>query len=358
LDATREADLRAQAVEVQNLRRDLAIMRQIHVDFLQETKENFSKLRSQNVSMKEVVKTKMGGSRAILDNSKAKLEQQCQDTIQAVEEINDIIDAARLDASKRFVTPSRSQMATIQSDLKKATEMVEAFARDVTSVDPTWRATWQLELSRVMEEQKLLSHQTKLAQDLKNDIKDATDMLANVSAFVEQRTTGGARVGSGKGFRPASPDESGGIPNLLMEIRTKESDPTQRLRAIEAQQKAREKEKANKTDEFTSELGDFVKGRKLKKTGGTEEAERMRQRRQEQTLRKMLTGDGNGEVGGGTLTPQTTGTSVMSPLSANLTGSTTTRGSRSPTPHAGSTRGSTGSIDMLALDQDKNKDRG
>jgi DNA-binding protein YbaB len=183
LDASREAELRTQADELQNLRRDLAVLRQTHVDFLQETKESFGKLRVQNNSMREVVKTKMGGSRAILDNSKAKLEQQCQDTIQAVEDINDVIDAARLDAYKRFVTPSKAQMSQIQEDLKRATEMVESFARDVTSVDPTWRATWQLELSRVMEEQKLLSHQTKLAQDLKNDIKDATEMLANVSVL-------------------------------------------------------------------------------------------------------------------------------------------------------------------------------
>jgi hypothetical protein len=252
--------------------------------------------------------------------------------------------------------------------------MVESFARDVTSVDPTWRATWQLELSRVMEEQKLLSHQTKLAQDLKNDIKDATEMLANVSVFVEQRaaTRGGAGGASTRGFRPPSPDESGGIPNLLMEIRTKESDPQSRLKAIEAQQKARERERANKTDEFSSELGDFVKGRRLKKTGGTEEAERMRQRRHEQTLKRMLNGEA-GADGGAVLTPQTTGASAISPtastsgtggastpLTADFTGSTSASTSLatghvgqsvgvsvSPTQRSREGRASTGSIDAL-----------
>ena len=81
------------------------------------------------------------------------------------------------------------------------------------------------------------------------------------------------------------------MPNLLMEIRTKDSDPNQRLKAIEAQQKAREREKANQTDEFEQELSGFVTGRKLRKTGGTEETERKTQRRQDQVLKRMMTGD-------------------------------------------------------------------
>ena len=154
VDPAREAEMRAHYEDVQSLRRDLAVMRQIHVDFLADTKDSFTKLRTQNSAMREVVKTKMGGSRALLDNSKTKLEAQCAETIQAVEEISDIIDAAREDAFRRFVTPSRSQMASIRANLKKATEMVDLFTSEVTAVEPTWRATWHLELSRVMEEQK------------------------------------------------------------------------------------------------------------------------------------------------------------------------------------------------------------
>lgn len=324
----REAELRAHFDEVQSLRRDLAVMRQVHVDFLTETKDSFSKLRTQNSAMREVVKTKMGGSRALLDNSKTKLEGQCAETIQAVEEISDIIDAAREDAFRRFVSPSRAHMVKIKADLGKATEMVEQFTREVTSVEPTWRATWHFELSRVMEEQKLLPYQAKLCADLKNDIKDATDMLANVSDFVNQRQVGGSGAGVGvgrvgsKGFRPASPDTAGGggIPNLLMEIRTKEGDPNQRLRAIEAQQKARERERANEEDEFSSELAGFVGGRKLKKTGGTEEAERLRQKRQDQTIKRMLSSGETPASPPGILSPQATG-ETLGVVSRHTTGS-------------------------------------
>ena len=319
-----EAHARAQLDEVQSLRRDLAIMRQFHVDFLGETKEAFAKLRKENTAMRDLVKTKMGGSRAILDNSKAKLEALCAETIQAVEEVSDVIDSAREDAFKRYVHPSRTQMVKIQADLKKAHDLVAAFTTEVTTIDPTWRATWHFELSRVMEEQKLLPHQLSLTKDLKNDIKDAEEMFKNVSDFVDQRTTNAAK-GLRNAYRPPTPDETGGVQNLLMEIRTKESDPNQRLRAIEAQQKAREKEKANKTDEFEDELKGFVVGRKLKKTGGTDEVDRQRQRKQEQTIRRMLSGS-NGESSPttGLLSPQMTGASIASQASFTSSGTAVT----------------------------------
>lgn len=304
---TPAAELRVHYDEVQSLRRDLAIMRQLHVDFLAQTKDSFAALRAQNSAMREVVNTKMGGNRALLDNSKAKLEAQCQDTIQAVEEVSDIIDGAREDALRRGITPARGNMDKIRADLARATALVDEFSRDVTLAEPTWRATWLSELQRVTEEQRLLAYQNKLAADLKNDIKDATDMLDNVRAFVDQRAAAG-----GRRFQPPPPpaESGGGISNLLLEIRTKESDPNQRLRAIEEQQKARERELASRTDDFQDELGAFVQGKKLRKTGGTDEAERVRQRRQEQTIRRML-GEG-GEEGGvaRAISPQLTGASA------------------------------------------------
>ncbi|KAI9636003.1 actin interacting protein 3-domain-containing protein, partial [Dioszegia hungarica] len=335
----RREKLEEQHESLQSLRRDLAVMRQIHSDFLSETKTAFSALRTQNNSMKEVIKTKIGGSRALLDNSKAKLESQCSETIQAVEEIQDIIDAAREDAYKRFVTPSSSHMKKIRTELDRALGLADRFASDVGTSEGTWRATWAQELSRVKEEQNLLAHQRKLGDDLKNDLKDAAEMWDNVEAFVLQRKGDMSPSGTGSktptriiGYRPPTPDADlpgGGVNNLLMEIRTKEADPNTRLRAIEAQQRQREKEKMeklNEKDEFAGELEGFVNGRKLRKTGGTEEVERARSRRQELTLKKMLTGDqpplSSQHTGGGRMgssaSVSTSGSAVNSPAPAGV----------------------------------------
>jgi hypothetical protein len=212
-------------------------------------------------------------------------------------------------------------MKKIRRDLAKAEELAEGYRAAVHGSEQMWRATWAHELQRVMEEQKLYKYQTTLGEDLRNDVRDAKRVWASVEEFVAQRIAsghvqadgGGSGTGTPKpgqaalrtpakglisqgiNFRPPSPTEGSGMPHLLREIRSKESaDPNQRLKAIEAQARAREREKADKLkeeNEFADELGEFVNKRKLKKTGGTEEVERMRNRKQEIVLRRMITGE-------------------------------------------------------------------
>lgn len=77
---------------------------------------------------------------------------------------------------------------------------------------------------------------------------------------------------------------------MLMEIRSAAVDPQKRLKAIAANEKNRERELASRSDEFQTELSGFVVGKKLRMTGGAEEAERVRQKKNELTLKAMFTG--------------------------------------------------------------------
>ncbi|OWZ72294.1 hypothetical protein AYX14_02263 [Cryptococcus neoformans] len=321
--------IQEQHEELENLRRELAITRQSHAEHISESSATISSLKDEIAQIKKVTSTNPNSNRGLVDRSKAELDTQCTETIKAVEDITDIIDAARIDAYKRFVTPSKQQMASIQSDLQKARQLVEDFTSAVKVADPTWRGTWQTELHRVMEEQKLLHHQTKLCGDLKKDLEDAESMLGNVQTFVEQRVAGTrtARIRVGADAEV----EGGGISSLLMEIRTKDSDPEQRLRAIEAQQRAREKERANKVDEFEAELKGFVGGKRLKKTGGAEEVDRLRGRKDE-VLRAQLTGSS----GVGAITPQITGQSAkaISPQGTGASVATISGSGSAPTTPA------------------------
>ena len=96
----------------------------------------------------------------------------------------------------------------------------------------------------------------------------------------------------------------------MMEIRSAAVDPERRLKAIAANEKSREKELASRSDEFQSELSGFVVGKKLRMTGGAEEEERVRQRRNDLTLKAMF----NGGTPGSTGSPQLSGSALPSPV--------------------------------------------
>ncbi|CAB5196785.1 unnamed protein product [Rhizophagus irregularis] len=53
-------------------------------------------------------------------------------------------------------------------------------------------------------------------------------------------------------------------------------------------EKQRERDLASRIDEFELELTNFVAQNKLKKTGGAEEAERLRQKKNEETLKQLF----------------------------------------------------------------------
>jgi hypothetical protein len=282
-------NLHAQLDDVQSLRRELGIMRQQYVDFVNQSKTAFSTIREQTQTMREISTTKLSGSRSLLNNGKHALEKDSSEVVRAVEEVSDAIDAVKDDVVRRQILPPPNRMETMRKNLEEAQAHVEKLKQQVSLVAPAWKATWNEELSTVLEEQRLLKYHESLANDLEGDITQASGIFATLQEYMAQRQQGLGMTR--RQFRPPTRAPETTVPNLLLEIRTQEADPNRRLRAIEEQQKAREREKAAKADdEFSAELTGFVAGRKLKKTGGTEEAERVRARKQEQSFKKMFNG--------------------------------------------------------------------
>lgn len=118
------------------------------------------------------------------------------------------------------------------------------------------------------------------------------------------------------GYRPPSPSSNNGetpqssLSSVLFEIQGAKVDPTKRLKAIENAQRMRERELAEKGsgNELSNQLSEFVDGRKLKKTGGVEETERVRERKNALALR------------GGVAMPASPSPSMLSPgLERNFT---------------------------------------
>lgn len=299
--------------EIQNLRRDLGVMRQTYVDFVTSTKETFTTLREQTQAVREVALSKLKGSRGLVDAAKTTLEKQSSDTVQAVEEVSDIIDSVKQDVLRRQIMPRGNEMGKMKEDLANAKARVEKLKEQVSLAGASWKQTWNQELKNVVEEQHLLQHQEKLAQDLQGDINEAGEMFDMLREYVAQRQNG--MNSARRQIPPRQDPEQASVPNLLLEIRTKdlEAESERRVKAIERQQEQRQREIANKSNDFADELTGFVIGRKLKKTGGTEEAERVRARKQEHALKKIFDEKSSGptsNVTSGTSSPVAVSTPI------------------------------------------------
>jgi hypothetical protein len=144
------------------------------------------------------------------------------------------------------------------------------------------------ELQNIVEEQGFLGHQEEFLTDLLEDHKSLVEVFGHVEKLLSIRGTTPGRTSRGRGFKPL-PIEEGhtGLGTVMMEIRGASVDPERRMKAIEANQKNRERELASRSDEF-QELTGFVSGKRLKMTGGAEAAERVRQRRNELALKAMF----------------------------------------------------------------------
>jgi hypothetical protein len=284
-------DLKTQFDEVQNLRRDLGIMRQLYTEFMKSTKESLGTLRNQTQSVKQLAHTRVGGARGYIDSGKKKLDTRSQNVLTEVEKLQDTVEGVKDDVLKRHITPKPLHFQNIKQDIDKVATELESLKEHIKTIKPMWKKTWEEELQNIVEEQQFLTHQEEFLSDLLEDYKAVTEVYGHVEKVISLRGSGPKRIPPNRNFKPAGPvDTQSGLSNVMLEIRSAAVDPERRLKAIEASQKNRERELANREDEFQTELTGFVGGKKLKMTGGAEEVERVRQKRNEMALKAMFNG--------------------------------------------------------------------
>ncbi|KAG8884366.1 Bud site selection protein 6 [Tulasnella sp. 332] len=301
-------DLKSQFDEVQNLRRDLGIMRQVYTDFMGQAKTAIGTFRSQTETVQGLANSKIGGSRAYIDTGKAKLDTRSQNVLTKIEELQDLVEGLRDDVLKRHISPKANVMKSLKADIQASQKELDNLTEHISTVKPIWKKTWEEELQNIVEEQQFLAHEEELISDLIEDHKALMEVFGHVEKVITIRNNTMPSSGSGRGgrvmrtgrqFRPPPPEAGhDGLSTVMLEIRGAAIDPTRRLKAIEANQKAREKERMARSDEFTEELGEFVNQKKLKMTGGIEETERLRQLRSDHTLKNMFSPAAGGVAGG------------------------------------------------------------
>lgn len=315
-------DLKTQFDEVQNLRRDLGIMRQLYQDFMKSTKESLGSLRSQTQNVRQLANAKVGGARAYIDDGKMKLDSRSQNVLTKMEELQDTVEAIKDDVLKRNISPRPQHLKKIKGDIDSVAAELQSLKDHIHTIKPMWKKTWEEELQNIVEEQQFLTHQEEFLGDLLEDHKAVLQVYGHVEKVISLRGSGSAKAKS-RTFRPPPPEEGhNGLETVMLEIRGNAADAERRLKAIAATEKQREMDLKNRPDEFQSELAGFVQGKKLKMTGGADEIERVRQKRNEMTLKAMFTG-------GSSVSSTASGTTLVGstpPVSAS--------GASSPTPSA------------------------
>ncbi|RIA99114.1 actin interacting protein 3-domain-containing protein [Glomus cerebriforme] len=277
-------DLRGQFDEVQNLRRDLGIMRQFYNGFQSDTKKIIEDLLTQTATVKNVALTKVGSARTFIDAGKAKLDTRTKSLVTKVDELQDIIDELKSDVTARRSKPRETTVKHVEEESAAVAKELASLQEYVKTAKPMWKKTWEEELQMIVDEQQFLNHQEELIEDLGDDNKKLTEVFEQIMKVVQIQSKS-----KPKEFTVKQKEEGfEGLKTVLQEVRGISPDHERRIKALAMAEKMRERDLASRIDEFELELTNFVAQNKLKKTGGAEEAERLRQKKNEETLKQLF----------------------------------------------------------------------
>ncbi|CAO1627892.1 unnamed protein product [Parajaminaea phylloscopi] len=288
-------ELRAHYDEVQALRTEMAILRQLQGDFSSDIGGLLTKMKEQTVKVRAIAATEIPAERNFIIAGKSRLDSSSQEVLTLVEDLQDTVDDLKLDVIQRGVKPKPATLKKIAGDIEKATRGLEDLETYVQTVKPSWKKTWESELQNIVDEQEFLNHQEGLLADLRDDHTALQEVYENIQQVVKLRSAG--RPTGGKYIPPLPEDGHEGLSTVMLEVRGQSIDHERRLRALQAAEKSRQRELSSRTDEFTEELAGFVSGKAgegLRKTGGHLEAERIRSKRDKATLLAMFGAGGAG----------------------------------------------------------------
>lgn len=290
--------------EVQSLRRDLAVMRQTYSSFVSDMEASMTTLKHKATHIKTaaavaaVPNFDTNSGRAYVDGGKKQLSDDSEKIINRVDDLQDIVEDLRKDVVTRGVRPLPRQLETVSRDISTATAELKKLQEFIKREKPIWTKIWRNELQVVYDDQKTLNIQEELAADLEDDLEKAAQTFALVEEATKQQNLEKGENGtptrsaSRTLLKPVSVDSNANVDpgkakdGVLGEVRALQPNHETRLEAIERAEKARQRELAERKEgAFSKELGRFVDEGKLKKSGGIEEAERLRKSKDERIRR-------------------------------------------------------------------------
>ena len=290
-------DNSSQLSEVQSLRRDLAVVRQAYSSFASDIANSMSNVRTKAASVRAVAVNAAvpildsASGRAHLNASRKALGEDSEKIVNRVDDLQDIVEDLRKDVVTRGVRPLPRQLESVSKDISTATAELKKMQEYLKREKPVWSNVWTKDLEQVCIDKDFLSMQEELAADLEDDLEKATQTFALVEQATKQQHLQTGPAGSGvrstsRGFAAAGSDHDvdpvKAQEGVLGEVRALQPNHETRLEAIERSERARQRElESRRGGEFQKELGSFVEEGKLKRSGGVEEAERMRKAKDE-----------------------------------------------------------------------------
>lgn len=292
-----------QISEIQSLRTDLAVVRQAYSSFASDISTSMANIRTKAASVKTVaVNTAVptvdaSSGRGYVNAGKKSLGEDSEKIVNRVDDLQDVVEDLRKDVVTRGVRPLPRQLETVSKDISAATAELKKIQEYLKRERPIWNKVWAQELEIVCNDRDFLSMQEELAADLEDDLEKATQTFALVEQATKQQhlQTGPAATGvrsTSRGFTAAGFDHEvdpvKAQEGVLGEVRALQPNHETRLEAIERSERARQKElESRRGGEFQKELGNFVEEGKLKRSGGVEEAERMRKAKDEKIRQEV-----------------------------------------------------------------------
>lgn len=301
--STLAKDKSNQLASVQSLRQDLAVVRQTFSSVVSDLSSSITTINSKASSIKAMA---LDAAVSVLDSSagrshvnsgKKLLGEESERIVNRVDDLQDIVEDLRKDVVSRGVRPLPRQLETVSKSISSATTELKRMQEYLKRERPLWTKIWEKELEVVCSDRDLLTMQEELAADLEDDLEKATQTFALVEQATKQQNLQSSQSGNtilratSKGLTAVAVDHDidpvKAKDGVLGEVRALRPNHETRLEAIERAEKARQKElESRREGEFTKELGSFVEEGRLKKSGGVEEAERLRKAKDEKNRRE------------------------------------------------------------------------
>jgi hypothetical protein len=180
--------------------------------------------------------------------------------------------------------PSEQHWRWVMGEMQSIATLMANMGDFIGEVKPIWKQTWETELQTVVKEQQMLKKMEESLDTLTDDHVQVTNMIAQLQQVMDLKKAGIKREFEA----PPKDGRHDGLHTVMQELVAVDSDSQRRLKAIEHQQKIRNRELEWKTDHpFHKELNKLTQGH-LKKTGGVEELEREQERRRRAIIRETM----------------------------------------------------------------------